>query len=311
MQILHDLYFITSRFGISNFSQYSFVYLAALDIVSQYPDQAEQFALGLRPSSIGKIPQHPLDRSHNLFFFNTCEHLTLVLPTAISENLLIGASAPYLRSGNDLRLLDSFEAAHSLVLAIFSAPQNAALLPNQIHPYLQALLESFPQAISSRQFRLAIRTLISITSPPHNIAENNPLLPLSILELLQLRLEKEATATKTLPLGPGTDHSIENASTSSELSTIVLAMVDALPLLPTQQLEALLPVIASSLGVIENSSQVQICKQRFWEILTNGEMGVSRAAICLEWWTSRGGRESVMGPGAASMSGALVEDSKL
>ena len=39
------------------------------------------------------------------------------------------------------------------------------------------------------------------------------------------------------------------------------------------------------------------CKKRFWEILQNGEMDVDRAKTCVMWWTTRGGREQLMGKG--------------
>lgn len=36
------------------------------------------------------------------------------------------------------------------------------------------------------------------------------------------------------------------------------------------------------------------CIERFWEVLSNGEMDVERANFCVIWWSSRGGRELLL-----------------
>lgn len=48
-----------------------------------------------------------------------------------------------------------------------------------------------------------------------------------------------------------------------------------------------------------------ICVERFWEILSNGEMDVERAHCCVTWWSTKGGRELVLfgsEPGAMTAS---------
>ena len=145
LQILRSLYFISSRLGANAFSQYTFVYLTAIDILLQYPVQTEAFLQDIRPTSAGSIPQHPLDRCHDLYFLNTAEHFTVVLFPELNEHLLIGAATPYLGLGSDPRLLEIFEAAHSVMLAVLSAPQNSNLLARHIHPYVDALFKVFPK----------------------------------------------------------------------------------------------------------------------------------------------------------------------
>ena len=117
------------------------MYLAALDILSQYPAQAEEFLRGIQPTEAGQIPQHPLDRCLDLYFLNTAEHMTLVLSPQLNEELLIAAATPYLGVGGDQRLLEIFEAAHSTVLAVLAAPQNADLVPKYIHTYVDVLFK--------------------------------------------------------------------------------------------------------------------------------------------------------------------------
>ena len=139
--MLRNLYFISSRLGRDGFSQYTFVYLTAIDILSKYPVQAEAFLREIRPAELGRIPQHPLDRCHDLFFLNTAEHFTLVLTPNMNEELLIGAATPYLGIGGDQRLREIFEAAHTVMLAVLAAPQCADMTVKYMPFYVDALFK--------------------------------------------------------------------------------------------------------------------------------------------------------------------------
>ena len=116
-----------------------FVHLTAIDILSKYPVQAEAFLRDIRPTELGRIPEHPAERSQDLFFLDTSEHFTLTLPPQICETLLLDAALPYLGTGSDSRLLELFETAHSVVLAIFSAPQNYSIVVKHLPMYLNSL----------------------------------------------------------------------------------------------------------------------------------------------------------------------------
>lgn len=321
--VLRNLYFISSRMGANAFSQYTFVYLTAIDVLSQYPVQAEAFLKEVRAISTGDIPPHPLDRCHDHFFLNTAEHFTLVLPPELSEQLLIGAATPYLGLGSDHRLLEIFEAAHSVMLAVLSAPQNASILAKHLHRYIEVLFQVFPQNLSARQFRLAVKTLIRTTSPPSPISERDSLLSSTLLELVRYRLEHTSPApfqhvVNSPPAEPSPTGDLEQPQQPrfSERAVLVLTLIDALPVLPVNQLEDWLSIVAESLSLFQDLHQLNICRERFWEILTNGEMDVDRAVLCVTWWGTRGGRETVLhgldqrhdGP---VMSGALVESGKL
>ena len=292
------------------------MYLTAIDIVSQYPVQTEAFLQDIRPTSAGSIPQHPLDRCHDLYFLNTAEHFAVVLPPELNERLLLGAATPYLGLGSDPRLLEMFEAAHSVMLAVLSAPHNSELLARHIHPYVDTLFAVFPQNLSPRQFRMAVKTLIRITSPPSLISNSQPLLPSALLEIVRFRLE---TASPML-LQPQTtsDAGPEAADISllSEQSVLVLTLIDALPFLAVEQLHDWLPITAEALNSIPDANQVQNCRQRLWDVISKGDMDVDRSASCVTWWGTQGGREMVLHGRAQQeegpfMSGGLQETSKL
>lgn len=247
-----------------------------------------------------------------------------MLNPEFNEELLVGAATPYLGLGSDHRLLEMFESAHSVMLAVLSAPQNSNILAKHIHTYLDVLFRVFPQNLSARQFRIAVKTLIRTTSPPSQLSETQPLLPSTILELLRFRLETGSPALVQQdrnPPAPDPPDAKPHPTAFQQppipqRTVLVLTLIDALPFLPIDQLEEWLPVVAQSLSMIKDTNQLHVCRQRFWNVLSDGEMDVDRAALCVAWWDTRGGRDMVLygkdhpveGP---FMSGALGEASKL
>ena len=141
LHTLRNLNFISARLGSNAFSQYNFVYLSSIDILSAYAPEAEAFIKEIQPGNLGHIPRHPVDRCLDLFFLNTAEHFTMVLSSRTNEGLLTAAASPYLAHGGNNNLLDIFEAAHSVMLAVFSAPQNAAIAAKQLPFYVDALFK--------------------------------------------------------------------------------------------------------------------------------------------------------------------------
>ncbi|KAI9659556.1 MAG: hypothetical protein M1821_001815 [Bathelium mastoideum] len=329
LHVLRNLYFISSRRGSDSFSHYTFVYLTAIDILNSYPIQSDHFIHGIRPLELGRIPQHPLDRCLDLYFLNTAEHFTLTLSPSTNEELLVPATSPYLVSGGNHHLLPIFEAAHSVMLAVLSAPQSAALTAQHLPFYVDALFKVFPQNLSARQFRLAFKTLIRVITPPSPLSTSQPDLPSILLELVHNRALNASQA----PLEP---HPAELAATTerqsrqdtdlkplSERVVLTLALIDSLPNLPLVELEEWLPLASFLLNTILDSRMRNECRQRFWEVLNGGEMDAERSQICVAWWNTRGGRDAVLfgwedahqdGESQAVMSGALpaeVAKSKL
>lgn len=138
--------------------------LVAVDILSQYPELAENFLRTIKPIELGQIPPHPLERCLDLFFLNTSEHFALTLPPLANEELIIAAATPYLAAGGNNHLLEIFEAAHSVVLAVFSAPQNADITAKHLPFYVDNLF-----AVSSSpifMFCLILTERIGIPTKP-------------------------------------------------------------------------------------------------------------------------------------------------
>ena len=107
-----------------------------------------------------------------------------------------------------------------------------------------------------------------------------------------------------------------DAPTLSEQAVLVLTLIDCLPVLPVNILEEWLPLAATSVNLIKDEDMLQGCRQRLWEVLSDGEMDVARAPVCVTWWNTRGGREALLfgAPPPEDrylMSGGLGEMSKL
>ena len=289
---LRNLYFIIARIGHSSLSQFAFVYVSSIDILSRDLPQTEAFLQQTRPSEFGRIPHHPHERYLDLFYLNTAEHLAVGLPPHTNEGLL-SAAVPYLAAGGDPRLLEIFEAAHSVVLAVFAAPQGSAVMTTHLPFYITTLLQSFPQTLSARQFRLALRTVVRLVLPPNPIAVTDPLLAPTILELLRSRAEV-AAATPLPPDGRG-----DATFDLTEQAVVALALLDCLPALPPALLREWLPLAAEAVERVAGSDALRACRAHFWDVLSSDAMDGARGEAAVFWWSTEGGRSKVFGGSGA------------
>ncbi|KAE8413179.1 hypothetical protein BDV36DRAFT_269284 [Aspergillus pseudocaelatus] len=315
LHILRNLYFITSRIGQNTSSQHMFVTLTAVDILAQYPDLSENFLRSIKPNELGQIPAHPLERCLDLYFLNTSELFTPVLSSKFSEDVLVCAAVPYLPAGGDNNLLEIFEAAHSVVLAVFAIPGNAQVAAKLLPFYIDNLFAVFPDNLSIRQFRLAFRTVLQVTAPPSPIANTQRHLPSVLLEVLHDRALH--ASNKVLPQPADSGAGLETSKTPplSEQAALTLSLIDGLSFLRVEDLEEWLPLTAQLINTIRESEMRTACVERLWQALSSGEMDVERACYCVAWWSTKGGRELVLfgnDPGAAEseahgpyMSGAV------
>ena len=97
---------------------------------------------------------------------------------------------------------------------------------------------------------------------------------------------------------------------------MVMTLIDSLPSLPIPELEEWLPLTAESINTLEDQVAVNQCRDRLWEVMSNGEMDVACSEVCATWWNTRGVRDVVLhrnliGDKGPFMSGALGEMSKL
>ncbi|CAJ2510226.1 Uu.00g061260.m01.CDS01 [Anthostomella pinea] len=325
LHILRHLSFISSRQGANAFQVYTFTYLTTLDILTRYSDACASFLQETQPplpSQAGGTSPSPVTQALTLFYLNTAEHLPLSLPTPACESLIIGPATAYLSPGTTTTAtnnattpsltLELFESAHAAILSVMSCPQHSSLTVSLIPFYIDALLSAFPLRISPRQFRLAFRTVVQIAGPPFPIAASHPALSETLLEMLRFRASPAEGGASTSPLPPDqTQTQLQQQQQQqpaaaqqpppdaplSEQTTLVLALIDALPHLPLPILEDWLSRAADAMNCIADAGMREAARRRFWDVLVSGEMDVERAAVGVAWWGTRGGREMVLSGG--------------
>lgn len=306
---LRSLYFITTRQGAVTFSQYNFVNYTAMDILGAYPPDVQSFLREIHPPQLGSVSEHPLDRCLDLFFLNTAEHFTLVLPPEFSAEVLLPVVQAYLAAGGQGPFLHIFEAAHSVTLALFSAPQNADATIQNLPLYVDSLFRVFPSNLSARQFRLAFKTLLKITSPPAPLSLTQPIMPATLLELLHERAQ-HAQMTP-IPIHPDSpEAAVEHPVLLSEQAVLTLTVLDGLTQIPLDLLDEWLPITADMIHDVRDHRMREHCKEHFWHILVGGDMDPERSRVCHAWWSTGGGKEWVLygRQDGAVMSGGIADD---
>ncbi|KAL7798275.1 hypothetical protein V8C37DRAFT_250860 [Trichoderma ceciliae] len=323
LHILRNLYFISSRNNNSAFQVYSFSYLTSIDTLSRHSAACEMLLEEMRPLEAPTAPITHLSRTLDLFYLNLAEHFPLGLSTAACEALIVKPATAYLSQDGPMTpsTVELFESSHSAILSVLSCPQHSPLTIDITPFYIVKLLESFPQQISPRQFRVAYKTVMQIVSPPFPIAAMEPHLAETLLEMLRASIP--TAGTTPLPQTPDAtspdatspeDLAQQTPEPCSEQSSLTMALVDTLPFLPLPLTEEWLTITAQTLNTIEDPKLRAPVKKRFWDILVNGEMDAERAAIGVAWWGNQGGRELVLSrptSEAAMMSGAIVSNDQM
>lgn len=311
LNMIRNLYFISSHSGNSAFQVYTFTFLTSIDMLVRYPDTCTVFLQSIKSPNSAVIPAHPLHRTLDLFYLSVAEHLPLYLPPETSEALIVQPATAYLTHSAPIsgRMVELFEAAHSAILSVLSCPHNADLIINLAPFYAETLFTAFPTHISPRQFRLAFKTMMQILSPPFPISATHPDFAETLLEMVRFRVGSANPVPLPVPEG-----SMSPEEPASEQSTLVMTLIDSLPFLPLDIFEGWMTLTAETLNEIVDPGMREVAKRRFWEILSSGEMDVERAPIGLAWWGSKGGRELVLNGRSEErreefvMSGAIVDE---
>ncbi|KAF3938243.1 hypothetical protein ABW19_dt0205148 [Dactylella cylindrospora] len=297
---MRDLYFITHRTNPAAFGTYNFVYHACVDIVISNPGQAESLAAQLAPIQVGAIPPHPTDRLRDLFFLNTLEHLVIACSSRFCTSIVSPSLTPYLTTEITDSLREPFESAHSLMLAMIGAPQLVESSYKVLPSYIESVFAAYPSFLSTRQFRLAISSMVKYTSPPTALSGLQRDLPDVILEMLCARIDGSDSVTPVQAYRPPEatlDGSPPAARPEPELFTehdaCVLAMLDSLPFMEEAILGRWLDVAAGYVGATTKVDSREILRGRFWDVIS-GELDVGRSQLAIPWW-SEGGREAVLG----------------
>ncbi|KAI9665171.1 MAG: hypothetical protein M1831_002181 [Alyxoria varia] len=307
LRTLRDLSFVSTRINMGSFAQYEFVFLTAVDILSTSPSDSESFLQESALSAMNGVPEHVHDQVLTLFLLNTAEHFSLSLSPAANESLLLACATPHLDKANHEKIQDTklsnelFEAAHSVTLSVFSAPQNADIASRHLPFYVDKLFDAFSRdQVSSRQMRLACKTLLRITNPPSPLSSVQPGMGETLLEVLRDR------AVQSPP-----ERLNQSSLDISPRAILTLALVDSLPTFPVILLAEWLHLTAKLVHLVDVPQERLQCQDRFWEVLSSGEMDPERSAVCVAWWGTHGGRAMVFDSQKYASAEDYVEDEAL
>lgn len=210
-----SLSWVISTFGTGGFDAYRRVFYEALEVLSRDGLASVALTIQLIPSPLDTIQTNAARRARATFFLDVVEQLMIQLPDDMIEDVILPACRPYL---DDRTYQEAFEAAHSVVLSIFSSGKECLL---ELTPYYsQLLLTCFPTNLSAEQLTLAYSTVVDAVS------DRSDTLAWHTLELLWNAIEHErfmnAHHQKKLTVGQETQQEdAVSATVNSSIESVV------------------------------------------------------------------------------------------
>ncbi|BGP16085.1 hypothetical protein JCM10213_007536 [Rhodosporidiobolus nylandii] len=325
VRALGKTYFVALRFGQAGFPAWRAVLAGMVDVVSARPaaslfpspakeedgsaeSPAETLVRSLEPAhGTGRGERHDrtVERAEATFWMNTVELVMAELGEEYVERRVLRGIRPYL---DDATYRDSFEAAHSDMLAVFNSNKRCV---TEVAPwYTSLLLRTYPTLLSPLQLRLAISSMVSSVCT----AGDKPLAWWCVEELL--------AAMEVLPLSPPSSAAVPPSSnvaapapTSAEdqsepaPTTKIEQRALTLPrgahllalssLLPSVSL-ALLPSLLERLEALIRAEPVesdgrQAVVEHVFEMVGEG-MDARKRGKATEWWLRHGRGLATGGP---------------
>ncbi|BGP39922.1 hypothetical protein JCM10450v2_003899 [Rhodotorula kratochvilovae] len=165
VRALAKTYFVALRFGQSGFQAWRAVLAGLVEVVAaplpegaesaSSPSPAEALVRSLQPPTAGPHDR-AVERAEATFWMNAAEQVMRALGDEYVERVVLRGCRPYL---DDATYRDSFEAAHSVVLAVLATGKHC--VPDLAPWYINLLLQSYPSLLSPTQLRLAYATTVS------------------------------------------------------------------------------------------------------------------------------------------------------
>jgi hypothetical protein len=282
LRTLSHLSFVITKFGgvtstsSDGFAELKRVFYSALDVLSADVEASEEFVRVLSlhveaTSSTGDSPAEPLARARQAFNLACVEQLVPLLSLDTIEHCVFPLCLPHL---NDVSHRETYESAHSAILAIFAAQLGSTMAAEvqdtgvarptfveKIVPfYIRCLLEnSVDGKLTTPQLRLAYGTLTNCASG------NAPAMgQLCLSSLISLLTELSASG---------------DVQTRHRLRLVLVSTLSALPLVVLPDgLDAVSDAIRDS----KDEERWELVREVFKEIMEN--MGDREKEYCLRWW---------------------------
>ncbi|KAI9509188.1 hypothetical protein F5148DRAFT_784784 [Russula earlei] len=284
LRTLSRLSFVITKFGgvtstsSDGFAELKRVFYSALDVLSADVEASERFVKALNPlvatsSSSGEYLTDPLTRSRQAFNLACVEQLVPLLSLNTIEHTVFPLCLPHL---NDVSHRETYESAHSVILAIFA--HQGSTMTAEIHRtgvpeptfvekivpfYARCLLENSADGkLTTAQLRLAYSALTSSASG--NSLAMGQFCLLSLLSTL---------AGASAP---------RDAQRRHRLRLVLVSTLSALPLIV---LPEALNAMSSAIRDSNANERGELAREVFKEIMEN--VGDQEKEYCLRWWEER------------------------
>ncbi|GAA5916575.1 hypothetical protein JCM6882_002547 [Rhodosporidiobolus microsporus] len=311
LQALGKTYFVALRFGQSGFAAWRAVLGGLVEVVAAEPGSslwgghavkagendeeeeeeeketpAETLARSLEPArGTGQGGRHDraVERAEATFWMNTVELVVPQLGEGYVERRVLRGVRPYL---DDATYRDSFEAAHSVMLAFFAAGKASA---RDVAPwYIELLLRTYPALLSPSQFRLAYSAVVAaVSSTDDALAWWAVQELLAKIETLPVSSSSPSASSAPSPTSPSSS-TLDTRALSLPRGAHLLTLTSLLPSLSLR----LFPLALSSLETLlrleppESDGRKALVEYLFG-VLGEG-MDAAKRAEGTRWWMERG-----------------------
>ncbi|KAI6114154.1 hypothetical protein F5141DRAFT_1195176 [Pisolithus sp. B1] len=263
---LYHLAFVIENFGGAGhnaFPELKRAFYLALDILAEHKAESEHFVQQLCEElwSNAYDLSHPVQRAKKAFGLSAIEQLIPVLAGSTIETFVLPFCSPHL---DNARHRDIFEAAHSVVLAIFShfhtqvadstplhGSEHAVSTATMVPFYMRCLIEnSAEDRLNTTQLRLAFAALV-----------------------------KNSLLTACKASSPAFD--------GDRVHRLHLALVSSVSSLPLALLSRVLSIVDGIIEGIENDDIKcdELLEALFQEIINN--VGDAEKEFAVRWWDER------------------------
>ncbi|KIK94745.1 hypothetical protein PAXRUDRAFT_142236 [Paxillus rubicundulus Ve08.2h10] len=286
LRTLSYLAFVIEKFGgvgHSAFSEFKRAFYLALDVLGSTQEESEHFVKGMCEEiwSSGHVSTHHVQRAKKAFALSAIEQLVPVLSTSTIQTFVLPFCSPHL-AGAAHR--ETFESAHSVVLAILSsrskiAVDNArsndradtlgsdsALTEKMVPFYAQCLIENSADGkLSVAQLRLAFVTLVK-----HATLTCDP-------ALAWLCIDSILAACRAFSAPQDVD----------QRHRLHLSLISSLPSLPLMLLSRALSAVKDIIDATPSTDdkRKELVEAVFQEILENMGDAEKEHAVC--WWNEQ------------------------
>ncbi|GAA5978204.1 hypothetical protein JCM11641_001135 [Rhodosporidiobolus odoratus] len=322
VQALGKTYFVALKFGQSGFEAWRAVLAGLVEVAAagrSHDENAEDVSpvVGLVRSldarggtGTGGIHDRAVERAEVTFWMNTVEQVMRDLGDEYVERRVLRGIRPYL---DDARYRESFEAAHSVLLAIFAANKRCIV---DIAPWYTALLlRTYPSLLSPTQFRLAFSTMVDgvcsagddalawwniqellAAAEALPVAASMP--SLDPADVAALPSGNTAFAPSAPPPPALPNLSPDTAGSATPLDTRALTLPRGGYLLALSSLlpSVSLPLLPPLLSILEDLLRAELpdhdgrsaVVEFVFEVIGEG-MDARKREVGVEWWMERGG----------------------